>query len=172
MNEIPDFILLVIFIGIVVALVILRDFVKRRKKKKKREIQKKPLKEVSMEGKTLHRCPNKECNKLFENPAKEITYVTDPPTEKLVCPKCYTPLKILVKGELKIRPVIEVAVNKYTLTVVPEKMNVLMTMLEKNNIIPKVFAEGGKIFLQIETERKIKCQKLKESGFIEEFEVG
>lgn len=78
------------------------DFILRKKKNKQGQQIQKPLVQESMEGKTFHRCPNPKCDKLIENPATDITYVTEPPTVKLICPFCNTVLITTQKGELKV----------------------------------------------------------------------
>jgi uncharacterized protein with PIN domain len=81
----PSYLLWVIVFDILVAIITIGYFVKQRMSKKAKPIL------VDVEGKVLHRCP--KCNSLFEEPSKEIDYFTEPPTEKLVCPKCFTPLR-------------------------------------------------------------------------------
>jgi len=87
-----------------------------------KKIEKKPLeaKDDLNSPKTLHRCPNQKCNFLFEFPWKETSYITSPPTERLLCPKCQTQLVELVTGVLILKPNIVESpsfMNRYDLTV-------------------------------------------------------
>jgi len=168
MNGIPDFILYVIIFDVIVGVVIL-GYVVRRWKGKKTEQPKLSAVIESREGKVFHRCP--KCNKLTENPAKEIVYITQPPTEKLLCPYCNTPLvQITTTGQLKIgerageevKPVI----RKYDLTVESTKLAEVMKLLTEKGFNPLPIAVENKIHLTFSSDRELKFNKLKESGKI------
>lgn len=122
----------------------------------------------NMQGKTLHRCPNPKCDALFEEPAKEITYVTEPPTERLICPKCFTPLRELATGKLKIGQFEEVVeeeekptLYRYDLTVEPTKLAEVMALLSSKGYTPLPVARGGEIHLSIVSEKELSFRKLK-----------
>ena len=89
--DIPDFILFIAGFDILVVAAIAYWLIKRKHKPKGTAVVIKPLLKESVPNKVVHRCP--KCNELFEYPAKEIVYLTNPPSEKIVCPLCYAELK-------------------------------------------------------------------------------
>jgi len=86
-------------IGIVIIVVIAAIYytVRSIKRRMQKEKVAKPTKAVT-KGKTLHRCPNPECQALFETPVKETVYITTPPTVKSKCPECGEVLETLTEG--------------------------------------------------------------------------
>jgi len=170
MNGIPDFILYVIIFDVIVGVVIL-GYVVRRWKGKKTEQPKLSAVIERREGKVFHRSP--KWNKLTEKPAKEIVYITQPPTERLLCPYCNTPLMQITTGRLKIgehaeeigeeeKPIL----RKYDLTVESTKLAEVMKLLTEKGFNPLPIAVENKIHLTFSSDRELKFNKLKESGKI------
>jgi hypothetical protein len=152
-----------------------------RRKGKKQQTQK-PLVQESMEGKTLHRFHNSKCNKLFENPGIEIIHVTEPPTEKLICPYCYTPLTTLQEGELKIGKMEEIEFSelpfpaeiieeeeekptwKYDIIVHPHFVAELTELLEKKGFKPLLSFRDNTFHIEITIEKELNFKKSREAG--------
>jgi hypothetical protein len=185
MFDIPDFVLLIVVFDVIVVLVIAGYIIRRRRKNnkhifkvKKSEVEEESQIPVSLEGKTLHRCPNPKCNKLIVNPAKEIVYVTEPPTERLICPYCQVPLVTMQKGELKIgktefefEPTIQPKIFKYDLVTNPKFYEELTATLTERGFKLNPFIKGNEIHIIFASEKELSFEKLKQAGKIVKWSV-
>ena len=173
---IPDFILAVILFDVAVGLVVLGYVFKRWKKKKSMPVKSVTITESQeIQGKLVYRCPNKTCNKLIREPAIEKIYLTEPPTEQLICPYCETPLEQIKTGRLKIGLAEEIVEEKeerkprlktYDLTVESDQLFETMKLLKKQGFDPIPSPKENEMHLIITSEQNLSFNKMKKSGMI------
>jgi len=152
--------------GVVVGLFFrkkIMSYLRSLKGDKKPKIE--PVKDDLNSPKTLHRCPTQKCNFLFEFPWKETSYITTPPTEKLLCPKCQTELIRLVAGVLNLKlNIVESSevMNRYDLTV---NSNALLDtakfLQEKGFNLLTTTGSDGLLHLIIHSQKELSFDRLK-----------